>query len=71
VGDTETVVTFNVTGTTRGLLVAPLAVSVTLPVYVPAASPAVFTETVRGVPPVVPVVVFSESQLPVLEAAAV
>jgi hypothetical protein len=70
-GATETVVTFNVTVTTKGVLVAPVAAIEMLPVYVPPASPAGFTETVRGVPPVVPPVVFSESQLPVLEAVAV
>jgi hypothetical protein len=64
VGETETVVTVNVTGTDSGLLVAPAALSEMLPEYVPAASPAGFTETVRGVPPVVPLPVFSESQVP-------
>ena len=64
-------VTFNVTVTVSGLLVAPVAVSRMVPVYVPAASPAALTETVSGVPPVVPLVLFRESQLPVLDALAV
>jgi hypothetical protein len=54
-------VTFKVTGTVTGLLVALAAVTVTLPVYVPAARPVGFTETLT-LPGVVPLEGVAESQ---------
>jgi hypothetical protein len=54
-------VTFKVTGTVTGLLVALAAVMVTLPVYVPAARPVGFTETLT-LPAVVPLEGVAESQ---------
>jgi hypothetical protein len=44
--------TVSVTATVFGDPVAPGAVTVTVPVYVPAASPAVFTDTDRAPAPV-------------------
>jgi hypothetical protein len=48
-------VTLNVTAMVCGLLLAPVAVTVTVPLYVPAARPEVFTPTLT-LPGVVPLV---------------
>jgi hypothetical protein len=53
--------TVRVTGTFSGLLPTPDAVMITLPVWVPAASPDVLTETDVD-PDVVPLVGLTESQ---------
>jgi hypothetical protein len=64
-------VTFSVTVMLNGLLPAPAEVRVTVPLYWPAARPAVFTETVKVAGVVLLEVGVTESQLPVLVAAAV
>ena len=56
-------VTFSVTATFCGLLPAPLDAMLTLPVYVPAAKPVVFTETL-SLPGVVLLAGLAESQVP-------
>src|SRR5579871_200142 len=63
---TGSLVTLSVTAICSGLLPAPLAVTVIVPVYVPGASPVGFTPTAKGVPAVP--VAGTVNQLPLLFA---
>jgi hypothetical protein len=66
-----TVVRLKVTGTCSGLFVAPVALSVMVPLFIPGDARAGLTVTEIAVTPVVPVAGLTDSQFPELDAEAV
>jgi hypothetical protein len=70
VGDAVSLLTVSVTVTSCGLLTTPVTLTVMVPLYVPTASPLVFTES-AGVPGVVPPLGVTLTQFPPLAVETV